>query len=123
MKQRVIKVIKISTVLIAMGCAYAVFFKLTGIGVPCPIRLVTGFLCPGCGMTRMCTSLVMLDFRAAWSYNPVVMCMLPVGIVLFGRGLKRYIVTGKNTTPKWEDAIMVVMIIILLVFGVVRNIV
>lgn len=123
MKQRIIKAIKISTALIALGCAYAVFFKLTGLGLPCPFKFATGFDCPGCGLTRMCTSLLMLDFKAAWSYNPVIMCMLPMGAVLFGRGLKRYIVTGKNTTPKWENTVMVIMIIILLIFGVVRNIV
>ncbi len=123
MKQRVFKVIKISTVLLILGCAYAVFFKTTGIGVACMFKAVTGFDCPGCGMTRMCTSLLMLDFKSAWSYNPVIMCMLPMGAVLLFRGLKRYIQTGKNSTPKWEDTVMIIMIVILLIFGVVRNIV
>lgn len=123
MKQRVIKVIKISTALIVAGCAYAVFFKLTGWGIPCPLKFATGLECPGCGVTRMCTSIIMLDFKAAWSYNPVIMCMLPVGGVLFFNGLKRYIVTGINTPAKWENAVMVVMIIVLLIYGVVRNII
>lgn len=123
MKQRVKKVIKISTVVIIVGCAYAAFFKTTGIGIPCAFRLVTGLECPGCGMTRMCTSLLMLDFKAAWSYNPVVMCLLPVGTFLLFRGLKRYIVTGINLTPKWENGIITAMTVILLVFGVVRNII
>ena len=123
MKQRAKKVIIITAVIIVIGCVYAVFFKTTGIGIPCAFRLVTGLECPGCGMTRMCTSLLMLDFKAAWSYNPVIMCLLPVGAFLFYRGLKRYIVTGRNSTPKWEDGIITAMTVILLVFGVVRNIV
>lgn len=123
MKQRALKVIKISTAVFIAGCAYAVFFKLTGLGIPCLFRVLTGFECPGCGMTRMCTSLVMLDFRAAWSYNPVMMCLLPIGVVLIANGIKRYITTGRNVTPKWETAVMIAMIVVLIVFGVVRNIV
>lgn len=123
MKQRVLKVMKISTAVFAAGCAYAVFFKLTGLGIPCLFRALTGFECPGCGATRMCTSLLMLDFRAAWSYNPVMMCLLPIGAVLIANGIKRYIVTGRNTTPKWETAVMIAMIVVLVIFGVVRNMV
>ena len=123
MKQRILKVIKISTAVLIAGCAYAVFFKLTGFGIPCLFRVLTGFECPGCGMTRMCTSLVMLDFRAAWSYNPVMMCLLPFGILLIANALKRYITTGINITPKWETAVIVAMIVVLVIFGVVRNIV
>lgn len=123
MKQRALKVIKISTAVFAAGCAYAVFFKLTGLGIPCLFRALTGFECPGCGATRMCTSLIMLDFRAAWSYNPVIMCLLPFGILLFANAMRRYITTGRNITPKWETAVMIAMIVILLAFGVVRNMV
>ena len=123
MKQRILKVIKISTAVLIAGCAYAVFFKLTGFGIPCLFRVLTGFECPGCGMTRMCTSLVMLDFRAAWSYNPAMMCLLPFGILLIANALQRYITTGRNITPKWETAVMIAMIVVLIVYGVVRNIV
>ena len=123
MRKRIKRVIIISTSLLAVGCAYAVFFGKTGIGIPCVFRKVTGLLCPGCGTTRMLVSLLRFDFAAAWDYNPVVMCMLPVGAVLFGVALRRYILTGSKRISKWETYTEYVMLIVLVVFGVVRNII
>lgn len=123
MKKRLLKATVISTALIIAGCAYTVFYKKFGIGLVCPLNFITGYQCPGCGITRMCLSLMRLDFKAAWSYNPVIMCMLPIGAVLSFNGVKRYIVTGKNDTPKWENSILIVMILILFIYGIVRNII
>lgn len=38
----------------------------------CPIKLIIGFPCPGCGMTRACISILKLDFISAFNYNPLV---------------------------------------------------
>lgn len=52
--------------------------------IPCPIKLVTGISCPGCGMTRAYVSLLRLDPRAAFSYHPlwpllpVLLLVLPI---------------------------------------------
>lgn len=121
MKKRIAKVITVSTALIVVGCAYAVFFRITEIGIRCPINLITGLQCPGCGTTRMAVSLLRGDLSSAWSYNPVVLCMLPAGAVFAVCGIKRYIQTGRNDQPKWEKAAMIVMICVLLVYGVLRN--
>lgn len=43
----------------------------------CPILWLTGFSCPGCGITRALVSLCRLDFAAAWHYNPVIFYLVP----------------------------------------------
>ena len=48
----------------------------------CPIRLVCGVCCPGCGMTRAVLALLRLDPAAAWHFHPLVFLM-PVAVVIF----------------------------------------
>ena len=49
MRDRIKKVCIVSAAVISGGCAYAAFYRITGIGIPCLFRLITGFKCPGCG--------------------------------------------------------------------------
>ncbi|TDC94517.1 DUF2752 domain-containing protein [Saccharopolyspora aridisoli] len=45
---------------------------------PCPIKLLTGFDCPGCGGTRMLFSILHGDFPAALQFNALAVLLLPV---------------------------------------------
>ena len=47
----------------------------------CPVLAITGYHCPGCGMTRALRCLIRWDFAGAWSYNPIVF-LLPVYLLL-----------------------------------------
>jgi len=40
--------------------------------LPCLFRALTGFYCPGCGMTRALHALVHLDLAQAFRMNPLV---------------------------------------------------
>lgn len=44
----------------------------------CPIRLLTGYPCPGCGGTRAMGAISLGDFERAWSLNPItfVICLV-----------------------------------------------
>jgi len=63
------------TVLLVIALMY-----VSGIG--CPIRYMTGIPCPGCGMSRACVSLILLDFEQALRYHPMVYAM-PIFVVLY----------------------------------------
>ena len=109
-------------ILLFVGLAYYVFVSLTNIGIPCPIRLITGFQCPGCGISRMLMSLVRLDIAAAFQYNPVVLLTLPIILFFVIRSDIDYVRTGKNSLDRYQP-IWIAELVILLVFGVIRNIV
>lgn len=49
----------------------------------CPIALVTGVACPGCGMTRAMVALVHGDLGAAWSFHPLFGLIAAEVIVAF----------------------------------------
>lgn len=70
----------------------------------------------------MCLSILKLDYESAFAFNPVAMCMLPVGAVLAFCGVKRYIKTGVNHISKAENIIMWIMVMVLVVYGIVRNV-
>jgi hypothetical protein len=65
---------------VASGLGLSALYATTGIGLPCPLRELTGWQCPFCGGTRMGSALLHLDIAAAFAYNPVVL----VGLVVLG---------------------------------------
>lgn len=47
----------------------------------CPLHLLTGLWCPGCGGMRAVHDVVHLDLVGAWSMNPLVVLLIPVAVV------------------------------------------
>lgn len=107
--------------LLAAGLVYALWVCLTGLALPCPFRAVTGLLCPGCGVTRLCLALLRGDLAAAWQANPVLLLLLPILAVLAMRLAARYVREGRTIGPRWESALMWAMVGLLAAWGVVRN--
>ena len=87
----------------------------------CPLFALTGFACPGCGLTRGFHALFHGDWLTAIDFN----ALIPVWVVIFGYvfiSLMLLAVRGKGqpmwpTSPKFLWAFMIV----LLIFGVLRN--
>lgn len=48
--------------------------------VICPVRLLTGYPCPGCGGTRSMGAISIGQFDQAWSLNPLgfVVCIIAI---------------------------------------------
>jgi len=115
------KVIRIALILLGIGALYAAFVKITGIGIPCPFHLVTGLKCPGCGVSRMCMSLVRLDFASAFRHNAAILCLLPLMAAVLARQVYIYVKSGR-TKERFISVSVWFMIVVLLAFGVLRNV-
>lgn len=119
--KRLCQVIKYMLLFILTGVLYGLFVEKTGFGIPCIFHLVTGWQCPGCGMTHMCIALLHLDIRTAYRSHPMMVVLLPVFGVVFVRYLVRYVYNGQRRLSRSENGIIYLCIALLLIYAVVRN--
>lgn len=110
-------------IIIAVGVTYAKIIQATGISIPCPFRTITGFKCPGCGITHMCMAILAKDFRAAWSANPILAAISPAIAYLFAKRTIAWVVFGKRKMSKTDRSIANALVIILVSWGIIRNII
>lgn len=106
---------------IAIGILYYFVIKFTDISIPCVFYEITGFKCPGCGITSIIMSLAKLDFKSAFYYNPILFCLFIVWLVFY---MFYFFTKTKCLSAKgWLfNVIVYSSIIILLIWGVIRNI-
>jgi hypothetical protein len=73
--------------LIIAGAAYLFAFEpgKSGFFLPCPFRLLTGFNCPGCGVTRALHQLLHGHFETAFMLNPLFLLAIPFILFAFLR--------------------------------------
>lgn len=84
--------------------------------------MITGKLCPGCGVTRMCMALAEFDFARAVSCNLLVMVLLPF-VAFFGiRNWICYIRQGRAEMILWERIFVILAATAAVAFWIVRNI-
>lgn len=120
-KERALRLAGWAGLILGIGLAYALFVHLTGWGVPCPFHTVTGLWCPGCGVTRMCLSLLRLDLRGAWRANPGLLLLLPFLLALLASLAWRYGKTGRMALSRLQSAAVWAMVGLMLLYGVLRN--
>ena len=87
----------------------------------CPFRVLTGWLCPGCGSTRMMHHVMHGEFVLGAKYNPVAFAFVPV---LFGAMLHLLFVTvmGRRLhSLSIQGWMFRVMLVLLLGWGFIRN--
>ena len=91
----------------------------TNFSIPCPFYTLTGFYCPGCGITRLLFSLIHLDFYQAFRYNPLVFILLILGMTywLFKLILKKF-----NINLVIPDFVWYILLFIVIIYGIMRNI-
>ncbi|NMA91192.1 MAG: DUF2752 domain-containing protein [Amphibacillus sp.] len=100
--------------LVGSGVFYLKVLSPTlGISIPCIFRKITGFYCPGCGMTRASLALLDGDIYQSFRYNMLIYILIPL-LVLF------YILDKKGN-KKYSQIIMTSMLILTFLFGILRN--
>lgn len=110
---------------VAMGAGAATVWyvdpRSAGFFPVCPLYALTGFACPGCGLTRGFHALFHGDVLTALDYN----VLLPVFALLIGFGflsLVYFALRGRGLS--WSLAhpnTLWVFLVVLVVFGVTRN--
>lgn len=119
--RRIFRVLALWLGLPPLGICYGMLVSRIGFGIPCVFRLITGLECPGCGVTHMALCLMQRDLRGAFYENPVVLMLLPIGLILAIRLTVRYLRTGSKRLTKWENRTVIAMIVLLIGFGIARN--
>lgn len=121
-RDRLNRTLKDVGVILALGIGYFIFVSITGIYIPCPIRMVTGFLCPGCGISHYFVHMAHFEFNEAFHANPYIFFFVPLAIPYWVFKTYVYIKTGETKYSKIEIVIFAVALLAAVVFGVMRNI-
>ena len=95
-------------------CFYFMIYQKLNIGIPCLFYKITGFYCPGCGITRMVFSLLKLDFYQAFRYNPFVFFFFIFYLL--------YKIINIKCIFQIKQQHIYLLLIITILFGILRNI-
>ena len=95
---------------------YSVFWQAIPLSPACSIPLQD---C--CGVSRMCLSLLSLDFQSAFQANAAVMLILPPGLIIAFQMAFRYIKSGRLQPTRAQNLVLYIMAGFLLLFGILRN--
>lgn len=122
MKARAKKACIFLTVILLIGIVYYIVTYFTGLYIPCTVRLITGFRCPGCGISHMIINIFHFNFKAAFKSNQLLFVTSPIIIAMIVREIYCYIKYENHKTDKWIDITAFVLIALFLIFTVFRNI-
>ena len=65
-------------VVLMLGMAYFLITQLTPFRIPCLFQKITGFACPGCGVSHFCIRLLHLDIPGAARENLAIAVLAPI---------------------------------------------
>ncbi len=123
MKKRIQKVISILISIIMILIGYYFLNKNYHLSIPCLFHKITGLYCPGCGTTRLIIALIEGHIEEAYNYNRLVFILLPFIISYYIYYSYLYIYNKKdNIICKIPNIYIYILILIVLLFGIVRNI-
>lgn len=118
-RMRATAVLKRYAALLALGIAYLVFCRTTGLSLPCPFHAVTGLDCPGCGITRLMLALTDGNFTVAFRANEALFLLGPLLLLFLLRSDFHWILHGKEKEP--PRAFIIFLLIAFAIFTVWRN--
>lgn len=115
------KRLKIVSIVITAGILYYIEIKTIGISIPCLFYQTTGFKCPGCGITTAILALLQGDFHAAISAN-TGLAVLALPLITFLLVVLIKWLRHSPTNSKFINIFAILFIILLLLWGILRNI-
>ena len=123
MNERLKKVVKINIILCIVFIGYYFFAKKTNLYVPCIFYELTGYKCPGCGITHCLFEILKLNFKGAFYENPLVFIYLPFLIGYYFYMLYLYVYQKKDhILIKIPNGFKIGILVITIVYGIIRNI-
>lgn len=87
----------------------------------CPFLTMTGYYCPGCGMTRLVHALTHGDVGTAFGLNPLLFALLPVLGYLYARWTVLSVRGRPMRSALFRPAVVYSFLGVLAVYWVVRN--
>ena len=122
MKKRIAKCFTVLVICLLIFVVYYFLNKNYGFSIPCMFQKITGYYCPGCGITRCLFAILRFKFYDAFMYNQLAFILLPfLGIWIMYK-IYIYIVDKEdNFTNKIPYGVWIVLLIIVIAFGIVRN--
>ncbi len=123
MKKRINNVLKANLVLLLILVGYYFINKYTGFYIPCVFYEITGYKCPGCGITHLVFDLLNFKIIDAFHENPLVFIYLPFIIAYYIYMIYLYIHDKKDKVlVKIPNYVWGILIAITIAFGIIRNI-
>jgi len=123
-RKRIFIVVSMIICGIAAAVVYGMFDPAESAFFPkCPFLLLTGGLrCPGCGSQRAIHSLLHLEFKEAFLYNPLVIISIPFLILLAAAALVKESRPGFYNKVN-SSLLSKTLLVIIIVWWIVRNII
>ncbi|SNR64512.1 Protein of unknown function [Actinomadura mexicana] len=87
----------------------------------CPFLALTGYYCPGCGMTRLVYALTHGHVGTAFGLNPLLFVLLPVFGYLYARWTVRTAQGLPMGSALFKPAVAYSFVGLLIVYWIVRN--
>lgn len=111
---------KLILILISFLIIYFILSELLDVGIPCLFYEITGYYCPGCGITRLLFSLLKLDFYQAFRYNPLIFILIIITVIYW---LVKFILKKfMNISIAIPNYVYYILLVIVIIFGILRNI-
>ncbi|MCH5245534.1 MAG: DUF2752 domain-containing protein [Muribaculaceae bacterium] len=79
---RAVVVATVAAIVVAIVVLYSVVDPETAWMPKCPVKMLTGYDCPGCGSQRALHALLHGDLSAAWNFNPALFVSAPIIFIL-----------------------------------------
>lgn len=108
-------------IILGLGMIYYIWLRLTNLAIPCIFRKITGWLCPGCGITTLIMSVLKLDFQSAYYANLFLFITGP--LLLVALIYYDFLKMKDQEVSKWNNYLMIGYTIALCIFGVWRNLI